>query len=292
MKVVGLGGGHGLARTLEAALSYATDVSAVVTTADDGGSSGRLTAELGIPPPGDIRNCLVALSDRTELGALFQHRFTKGTLEGHALGNLVIAALTESLGSFSDAIVAAGGLVGARGRVHPATSDLVRLVAVADEGIVTGQVAVAQASTRIRSVHLHPPDPAADPDAVTSIRSADQIVMGPGSLFTSIIATLLVPDIRRAVAEAQAARVFVCNSRPQPGETESLAAIDHVRALVGHLGPGVLDVVVVQSPPRDPGMELDPAAWDLAGVKLVEADVVDGEGTHQTERLAEVLRGL
>lgn len=290
MRVVGIGGGHGLAQTLKAARSYADSVSAIVTVADDGGSSGRLTAELGIPAPGDIRNCLVALSDRDDLASLFQHRFTSGTLAGHALGNLVIAALTERLG-FARAVEEAGRMVGAVGSVHPATTELVRLKAVADEGMVTGQVAVARTGSRIRSVHLEPPAPAADPAAVAAIEAADQIVMGPGSLFTSIIATLLVPDIGAAVAASAATKVFVCNARPQPGESESLDVVDHVRALVDHLGPGTLDVAVIQSPPSDPVMVAAPD-WDVAGVKPVEANVVTEAGTHDPGRLAGVLRDL
>lgn len=291
MKVVGIGGGHGLAQTLRAALAYADDVSAVVTVADDGGSSGRLTSELGIPAPGDIRNCLAALSRNDGLAALFQHRFTSGALEGHALGNLVIAALTEMHG-FSAAVGEAGRIVGAQGRVHPATPAPVRLVAVADDGVVSGQVAVARSSSRIRSVHLDPPDPPADPSAVTSIEAADQVVLGPGSLFTSIIATLLVPDVRRAVAEARATKIFVCNARLQVGETESLTAPEHVAALVTHLGEGALDVVIVQSPAVDPRMAADAGEWEVGGVKLIEADVATADGGHDPQRLAAVLAKL
>lgn len=291
MKVVGIGGGHGLAQTLRAALVYADEVSAVVTVADDGGSSGRLTAELGMPAPGDIRNCLVALSDSDGLASLFQHRFTSGALEGHALGNLVIAALTEMHG-FTAAVREAGRIVGARGRVYPATPEQVRLVALADEGVVAGQVAVAQARSRIRSVHLDPRDPPADPEAVASIEAADQVVIGPGSLFTSIIATLLVPGIRRAVAEARATKVFVCNARSQVGETESLGALEHVHGLLAHLGHGGLDAVVIQSPAVDRAMQVDAGAWNVGAVKLIEADVATADGRHDPDRLAAVLRTL
>lgn len=291
MRVVGLGGGHGLAETLRAALTYADDVHAVVTVADDGGSSGRLTAELDIPAPGDIRNCLAALSENAGLAALFQHRFTRGALQGHALGNLVIAALTEMHG-FPEAVREAGRIVGARGQVHPATADPVRLVAVADDGLVGGQVAVARSRSRIRSVHLDPEEAPADPGAVAAIESADQVVLGPGSLFTSIIATLLVPGIRRAVGRTRATRVFVCNARPQPGETESLTAIEHVQALVAYLGPGSLDAVIVQSPAIHPGMRVAAGEWGIGGVKLIEADVATAEGRHDPGRLAPVMGTL
>lgn len=291
MRVVGIGGGHGLAQTLRAALAYADEVAAVVTVADDGGSSGRLTSELGIPAPGDIRNCLVALSENKDLASLFQHRFTSGALQGHAVGNLVIAALTEMRG-FSDAVDEAGRIVGARGDVRPATPERVRLVAVADEGVVSGQVAVARTTSRIRSVHLDPPDPPADEGALARIAAADQVVLGPGSLFTSIIATLLVPGIRRAVAEARATTIFVCNTRAQAGETERFGVVEHVGALLRELGEGAIDSVIVQSPPVEADMQVEGASWDVPGVKLIEADVATPDGRHDPVRLARVLRSL
>lgn len=292
MKVVGIGGGHGLAQSLRAVRRYASDVSAVVTVADDGGSSGRLTHELGIPPPGDIRNCLVALSEEGPLTRLFQHRFSAGALEGHALGNLVIAALAEERGSFAAGVQEAGRLLGAGGRVFPATEELVRLGARVSDGEVSGQVAVARTSAPIESLHLEPRDPRAHPDAVRAIEVADQVVLGPGSLFTSVIAALLVPGIAQAVRATSATRIFVCNARRQAGEAERMTLEDHVRALVEHLGPASIDVVVVQSPPVDPGLRLGPPGAIFDGMKVVEADLTTGEGHHDPERLATTLRGL
>ena len=291
MKVVGIGGGHGLATTLKAARLYASDVSAVVAVADDGGSSGRLTSELGIPPPGDIRNCLVALADGGPLAEMFQHRFTKGTLEGHPIGNLVIAALAEMRGDFAVAVEEAGNMIGAEGHVYPSTTDLVQLSALVDGGVVDGQVAVAQTRTPIRSVHLRPSAPAAHPQAVYSILGADQVVIGPGSLFTSIIASLLVPGIGKALADTRARRVFVCNARPQAGETEGFDVVDHIDALLRHAGEGSVDAVVVQSPASDPPVGLPSGGWPFPNIELIEADVAPS-GVHDPDRLAKVLAAL
>lgn len=293
MKVVGIGGGHGLATTLRAARRYASEVAAVVTVADDGGSSGRLTVELGIPPPGDIRNCLVALAEESTLARLFQHRFNRGELEGHPVGNLMIAALTEELGDFAAAVSTAGQMLGATGSVYPATTDLVRLSAIVEGGVVDGQVAVAQTDKRIRSVHLKPSAPSAYKEAVYAILGADQVVLGPGSLFTSVIATLLVPGIAQALRDTDAMRVFVCNSRQQPGETEGLDVAAHMHALLSHAGRASIDAVVVQAPliPTG-GVALNPAAWRFPEIKVIEADVADPDGGHDPDRLAEVLGGL
>lgn len=291
MKVVGIGGGHGLATTLKAARLYADEVSAVVTVADDGGSSGRLTSELGIPPPGDIRNCLVALSGGGPLADMFQHRFTKGTLEGHPIGNLVIAALAEMRGNFAEAVEEAGRLIGADGHVYPSTTDLVQLSALVEGGVVDGQVAVAQTSAPIRSVHLRPSSPAAHPQAVFAILEADQVVIGPGSLFTSIIASILVPGIRKALADTKARRVFICNARPQPGETEGFDVVDHLEALVRHAGEGSVDAVVVQSPAAESPVGLPSGGWPYPDIELIEADVAPG-GSHDPAHLAKVLAAL
>lgn len=293
MKVVGIGGGHGLAATLRAARLYADEIAAVVTVADDGGSSGRLTRELGVPPPGDIRNCLVALADRPELADLFQHRFATGALTGHTVGNLIIAALTEMTGDFAAAVSEAGRSLRAVGSVHPATTVLVELMARVNGGEIKGQVAVAQSKSPIQAVYLEPAEPPANPAAVAAIMGADQIVMGPGSLFTSLIATLLVPGIRKALQETSARKVFVCNTGMQKGETEGLAASDHVQALLAHAGPFAVDVVVVQKPeiPLD-GVTVDLRALDFLKLEVVEADVAGPDGAHDPQALADVLAHL
>lgn len=290
--VVGIGGGHGLAASLRAARSYAQDVAAVVTVADDGGSSGRLTRELGIPPPGDIRNCLVALATDPRLARLYQHRFTDGALTGHTIGNLVIAALTESLGDFGAAVEEAGRLLGAAGRVYPATTQLVELGASVPGGTVTGQVAVARTERPIERVFLDPPDPVAYPPAVEAIEEAEQILLGPGSLFTSLIATLLVPGIAAAVRSSSATKVFIANNRVQKGETEGLSVSHHLAALSAHLGDGCVDVVVVQ----DPVLVSDGVRNDLdptgTAARIIATDVSGDDGLHDPARLGRILQHL
>jgi uncharacterized cofD-like protein len=292
MKVVGIGGGHGLAATLRAARTYGDEVSAVVTVADDGGSSGRLMRDLGIPPPGDIRNCLVALADDGPLGQLFQHRFKSGELEGHTVGNILLAALTEMRKDFADAVAEAGKMLGVQGNVYPATTELVSLSALVEGGIVRGQAAVAQTRAPIRSVHLKPSSPAAHREAVYAILEADQVVIGPGSLFTSVIATLLVPGIAKALGDTPAVKVFVCNSRQQSGETESLDVSDHVGALLAHAGPSAVDTVIVQEPQLEGGVSYAPGSWGFPDVEVVVADVAEDDGAHDPERLAKILKDL
>lgn len=293
MKVVGIGGGHGLAATLRAALLFADEVAAVVAMADNGGSSGRLTAELGIPPPGDVRTCLVALARDRAMAELLQHRFQGGALTGHTVGNLVIAALTELRGGFGQAVDAAGRLLEAGGRVYPATTSLVTLRARVEGGVVDGQVAVGETTAPIHSVFLEPADVPAYPPAVEAIMEADQVVMGPGSLFTSLIATVLVPGIGAALNQTSARRIFVCNSRMQPGETGGLDSLAHVRALLEHCGGACIDAAVVQSPILEgDGVTLDAALWPWSGIELIEADVAAPDGGHDPTRLSSTLAAL
>jgi uncharacterized cofD-like protein len=293
VRVTGVGGGHGLAVSLRAARLYADDIGAVVTVADDGGSSGRLTRELGIPPPGDIRNCLVALADESELARLYQHRFKSGALRGHTAGNLLIAALTEMSGDFASAVALAGELVGATGHVYPATNEVVSLRAQVQGGEVRGQVAVARTTSAIQAVYLEPASPTAHPEAVNAVCNSDQVILGPGSLYTSVIATLIVPGIRKALQTTKARRIFVCNSRMQEGETLGLDATAHVEAIYAHLGPYAVDTVVVQHPELDhDGVKVDRDALRFLGLEVVEGDVAGPDGTHDAERLGAVLASL
>lgn len=289
MRVVGIGGGHGLAATLRAARVYADSIAAVVTVADDGGSSGRLSRELGIPPPGDVRNCLVALAGDEGQAALWQHRFRSGALTGHSVGNLVIAGLTETTGDFAAAVARAGRMLGCRGKVHPATTQRVGLQARVKGGVIAGQVAVAKSAAAIEEVFLEPSNPGANPAAVEAIEGADQVVLGPGSLFTSLLATLIVPGVAGALGRTRAKRVFVCNTRMQKGETDGLDAAAHVDALRRHVGD-VVDVVVVQDPVLDDGVPFERDRW--ATGDLVVADLAGNDGSHDPLRLAEVLRGI
>lgn len=289
MKVVGIGGGHGLSASLEAARRYAAEIAAVVTVADDGGSSGRLTHELGIPPPGDIRNCLVALANDRDLAELYQHRFRQGALTGHTVGNLLIAALTEITGSFAEAVTRAGRLLEAEGRVYPSTTALVDLHALVDGEEVRGQAAVARSYGSIESVYLEPGAPEAHPAAVQAILDADQVILGPGSLFTSLIATVLVPGIRTALQDTTARRVFVCNSRVQKGETEGLDAAAHLRILRSYAGDHSIDTMVVQHPAHEvDGLHVADGD-EFEGVPVIRADLASPRGVHDPDRLADVL---
>jgi uncharacterized cofD-like protein len=278
-RVVALGGGHGLAATLQAARRYAGHVTAIVSVADDGGSSGRLRAALGIPAPGDLRRCLVALGDADGVwGRVFEHRFAEGDLEGHPVGNLVIAGLTSALGDFRLALDEAGRLVGATDDVIPATTEPVDLKAEIDGGApLEGQVQVSNADAPITRVSLVPPDPAAPPEALAAIAAADQVVIGPGSLFSSVLAVVAVPAITEALAATSATKVYVCNLRPEPHETEDYDAARHLAALQAH----GLEVDVVLHDPE--AMPLGP----LTGVTVVPCRLARPDGlAHDPGRLA------
>ena len=288
-KVVALGGGHGLAVALRAIHRYTCAITAVVSVADDGGSSGRLRRDLGVPPPGDLRKCLVALADdEGPWRDVFEHRFTGGELEGHSLGNLVLAGLTESLGDFVAALDEAAALLHAHGRVLPATKEAVVLKADVEGGAVEGQVAVSNSNKPIRRVELVPRDAPAHPDAVAAIRGADQVVVAPGSLYTSVLPVLCVPDLRDAVAETSASVVQVANLHPQHPETSGLDGTDHLRAVVEH--GGKVGTYLYQ---RDGSMPVDEQAVRDLGAEPVGADVARPDGqAHDPERLAAALSAV
>lgn len=317
--VVALGGGHGLAATLRAVQRYAGRVTAVVSVADDGGSSGRLRQSYGIPAPGDLRRCLVALADPGSPWAeAFEYRFSEGDLAGHSLGNLIIAGLAATTGGFASALDMASDLLGVRARVLPATAVPVVLKAEAGEAELVGQVRLKESQAPISTVSVVPADAPAPGEVVDAITSADQVVIGPGSLYTSVLATCVVPDIRAALAGRKSGRVYVCNLRPQYPETAGFSADDHLLALLRH-GVGV-DVMVadpaglVDSPclasqPHPPAQRSDLPARSVArashgvvtntaGVAVVTAPL--GHATpsgappavHDPELLAAVLRDL
>jgi uncharacterized cofD-like protein len=279
--VVALGGGHGLSATLRAARRYAGEISAVVSVADDGGSSGRLRSAFGIPAPGDLRRCLVALADDSLWTAVFEHRFDAGELEGHAFGNLLIAALADYTGDFEVALHETGRLLGLEGRVFPATREPVVLKAEVEGTSVEGQVAVSNAG-RISGISVIPPDARTPEGALEAIATADQIVVGPGSLFTSVLAVVAVPAIREALAVAPGPKVYVCNLRPQVPETAGFDVADHVAALADHglavdvvlchpgaLPMGDVDVVYVEEAVAAPDLsEHDPALLAVALSRL------------------------
>jgi len=282
--VVALGGGHGLATSLRAARRYAARVTAVVSVADDGGSSGRLRQIAGIPAPGDLRRCLVAMAAERSLWArAFEYRFPSGDLEGHALGNLVIAGLANVTGDFGQALDAAARLLGSAGRVLPATSVPVVLKANVAGREVVGQVNVSESPEDISFVEIVPADAPVPAEVLEALATADQVVMGPGSLYTSVLAVCAVPGIRQALSARSRGRVYVCNLRPQPPETAGFRSEDHLRVMLDHGVP--VDVMVVSGPPGPPRPVL--------GVESVAAPLAlpDGGG-HDPERLASILRIL
>lgn len=234
-RVVAIGGGHGLAATLRAVRTYTERVTAVVSVADDGGSTGRLRAADDRPAPGDLRKCLIALAaEETALSRSMEHRFASGELAGHAFGNLLIVAMAETDGDLVAALDEIGRLLGIVGRVLPATTDVVQLHAASSSGEqVAGQVAVG-ARADLSTVRVDPPDAAACADAVEAILAADQIVLGPGSLYTSVLAATVVPGIAEAISSSSAQLVYVCNLRPQRSETTGYDVGAHVAALDRH----------------------------------------------------------
>lgn len=232
--VVALGGGHGAAQTLRAAKRYAGEITAVISVADDGGSSGRLREQLGIPAPGDLRRCIGALlPEGSPHVATLEHRFGTGELDGHAFGNLLIAALAATCGDFAEGVTAAAELLGAVGRVFPATSSPVVLQATGANGEISGQDRI-QRQGGISRVSLVPSDAAPPDGVVEAILEADQVVVGPGSLYTSLLAVTAVEAIRAAIDSTRAQRVYVANLREQPPETAGFDVAAHVDALVAH----------------------------------------------------------
>jgi uncharacterized cofD-like protein len=286
--VVALGGGHGLSVVLRAARHYARSVTGVVSVADDGGSSGRLRRDFGVPAPGDLRRCLVALAgSETVWRDAFEHRFGGGELGGHALGNLVIVGLAETLGDFTAALDEAGRLLDAVGRVLPATTDIVVLKADVEGEAVEGQVAVQNSAGRIRRVELVPGDAAASPEATRAIERADQVILAPGSLYTSLLPVLCVRELRTAVGAARGSVIQVSNLRPQHPETAGLDATDHLRAILEH-GARV-DAFLFQGGAL-PADEVAIRGW---GVTPVAGDVARQDGLlHDPAKLATALAAL
>ena len=304
-KVVAIGGGTGLATLLRGLKAHTPHITAIVTVADDGGSSGRLRRELGLLPPGDFRNCIAALAkDEALITQLFQYRFGQGeALKGHSFGNLFITALAGVTGSFERAILEASRVLAVQGRILPATLEDVTLVAdlkigngTASAGLarVEGESAIPQTRQPIERVFLQPEQVRAYPQAVRAILDADLIIAGPGSLFTSVLPNLLVKDIREAVEASSASRLYVCNVATQPGETDGFDLGQHMRALQRHVGPGLFPFVLANNRPL-PDQEQphwQPVALHhtaRARYQVIAADVVDPTipWRHDSGRLAE-----
>jgi len=305
-KIVAVGGGTGLSMMLRGLKARTGNLTAIVTMADDGGSSGRLRDSLGLPPPGDLRSCLAALSDDEDLlTQLFQYRFLEGEeLEGHSFGNLFIAALSGVTGSFDRGLLEAAKVLAIRGRVLPSTLADIALSADKTPTLesrairIQGESHIPEVPGQIRRVYLEPSDPPAYPEAIHALLNADMIVVGPGSLYTSVIPNLLVPDIADAMRSSRAFRVYVCNVATQVGETDSYDCEAHWTALTQHAGEGLVDVVVANDcldVTLPEGVSLvAPPAQGLKDVPYYAADLVDHDraGRHRSESLAEVLISL
>lgn len=289
-RIVALGGGHGLSVALRALREYAGEITAVVSVADDGGSSGRLRRDLDVPAPGDLRRCLVALADDAgPWPAAFEHRFRSGELADHALGNLVIVGLAETLGDLTAALDEAGRMLGATGRVLPATTGPVSMTATVGDERVTGQTAIAHAGKheRIREVRLTPADAPASKDAVDAIAAADQIVIAPGSLYTSIVAVLCVPGIRAAIESARGQVVQVANLELE-NETTGHDGADHLAAVRDH--GGRVDTFLYDP---DHGPAVDPERVRALGALPIAGPIAaEGGAGHDPRQLAKALSAL
>jgi uncharacterized cofD-like protein len=247
-RIAAIGGGTGLANLLDGLREVTENITAIVSVTDDGGSSGILRDELGILPPGDFRSCLIALSDANPvIKELFKYRFMEeSSLAGHSLGNLLIAALSSVSGSFEKAIEASGEILDIKGRVVPSTLENITLIAeMTDKKIVRGESRITSDERVIRKVSIDQPDVVAYPPAEDAIRHAELIIIGPGSLYTSVLPNLLIKGIRDLIHMASAPCVYICNVATQPGETEGFNAGDHVRTLLDHIGDSVIDYVIV-----------------------------------------------
>jgi uncharacterized cofD-like protein len=286
LRVVAIGGGTGLSTLLKGLKRYVTspalatsgqptirELSGVVTVSDDGGSSGRLRKEFNMLPPGDVRNCIVALSeDEALLSRLFQHRFKKGSgLEGHSFGNLFLAALTSITGDFAEAVRLASEILLTRGHIYPATMANVELEASFEDGTtVRGETKITASQGKIRELVLVPADVAPLPQTLKAIADADLITIGPGSLFTSLIPNLLVRGIPRAIAESHAVKVFICNLMTQVNESLSLTASDHIRALNEHAGAPLFDYALINRQAASSDMK---AKYALEGASQIVIDL-------------------
>jgi len=309
-KIVAVGGGTGLSTMLRGLKKYTKNLTAIVTVADNGGGSGVLRSDLGMPPPGDIRHCMEALANTEPImQKLLTYRFTDGSLAGQSFGNLILAALNGITGSFEEAVTEMSHVLAITGRVIPVTSADVQLEAVFEnDARVVGESQIAafkkEQDCRIHHVNLIPRNPKATPAALEAIAEADLILMGPGSLYTSVIPNLLVEGVAHAIARSDAPKIYVCNIMTQDGETEGYTAADHLEALLAHGEPGLVDLCLANSAPVDAGLQeryreedavpltVDRERIAGLGLELVECPVADQGGDyarHDPDKLAQAV---
>lgn len=305
-RIVVIGGGTGLSTLLRGLKEYTHNITAIVSVADDGGSSGELRRSLGILPPGDIRHCLTALADdETLMGQLFQYRFASGNgLSGHSLGNLLITALAEITGSFEEAVAESGRVLAVRGRVLPATLSNVRLLAdikIPDrdqEVLVRGESRIPETAGRVHRVWLEPDNPSAYPLSVQAILNADLILIGPGSLYTSVLPNLLVPDLADALKVTRALKFYITNVATQPGETDGYSTGDHVRSLEKHMGSRLFDIVIANNcfdgplPESIQFVRTEPELSDEYTIYMTDLQDEQSKWRHDSHKLAQAIIDL
>lgn len=308
-RIVTVGGGTGLSVLLQGLKEYTSNIAAVVTVADDGGSSGRIRQQFDILPPGDIRNCLVALADApTLMQELFQFRFDSSSeLSGHSFGNLFITVMTKLTGDFEKAVKESSKVLAIRGQVIPSTLNKISLVAKYKDGsIQEGETAIPNKKRQITNIYLSPPDIQGTPDAIKAISEAQAIILGPGSLYTSVIPNLLIKEIREAILASSALKIYISNVMTQPGETDGYSAYEHIRAIIEHSSPRIIDYCVVNS--RLISQELlekyqqdnsFPVLIDIdkirhAGYRVIEGDLVNSLDyvRHDSGKLAKIVIDL
>ena len=298
-RVVAIGGGTGLSTLLRGLKEYTANLAAIVTVADDGGSSGRLRDEYRILPPGDIRQCLIALADAEPLvKQLFDHRFKEGSLDGHSFGNLFIMAMADVTGDFEHAVRESAKVLAVRGAIVPSTLQDVTLVASINGGTVEGESRIPKQNGPISRVFLKPDHPQINPEAAMAIVNAEVVIVGPGSLYTSILPNLLVDGMVEAIKSSPAIKVFVCNVADQPGETEGYSVSDYLQTIQDHVGGNLFDIVVVNSNhshlPTGGQAQVVFQAQDAARhreVRFLAADVVNPRvpSHHEPQKLARVI---
>lgn len=297
-KIVALGGGTGLSVVLKGLKIYSDNLSAIVSVGDDGGSSGILREQLGLIPPGDFRNCLVALAeDESLVGKLFQYRFSKGEgLQGHSFGNLFIAAMTNITGGFDQALIESSKVLSVNGNILPSTLSPIELIAdLADGGIVRGESKIGETDGDIKRLSIEPAQVEAYPKSIDALYDAELIVLGPGSLYTSVLPSLLVPEINEAISKSSAYKIYVCNVAIQPGETSGYGINEHVNALLNHTREGFVDCIIgndlVTLEEESSVSNVPVGPTNVKGINVIYGNIMDVENKyrHESNSLADLI---
>ena len=307
VKVVTIGGGTGLSVLLRGLKKYPLDITAIVTVADDGGSSGKIRSDMNIPSPGDIRNVIAALSDvEPYLEKMFQYRFDSGEVKGHPVGNLMLAAMTDIHGDFTTAVKVMSKILNVRGKVLPTTNDIATLNAVLSTGeIIRGESSITEAGGIIDHVYITPSRVRPNEDVLKAIEEADYIIMGPGSLYTSIIPNLVISNVSERIRESEAKKIYVCNVMTQHGETDNYTVSDHIKAINKHVEENIFDIVIANSREFDSkvlekyhkekqeAVRIDYEEINKLGIKLIEnrdVGIVENNTIrHNAEKVSELI---